>query len=168
MGRARTGAPARLALFGGVAGIGVALDQLAKAVAREALAHGPLTLVPGVLDLRLVMNTGAAFSMGEGAQWLFVLLAVVVVAAATVFVARTADLTAPFVASLACVAGGGVGNLIDRVAAGQVTDFLATTFVSFPVFNVADVFVTVGVVASLVCFWRRDERRAAEQGGARV
>ena len=147
----------------GVAALAVALDQLSKAAAREGLAHGPVTLIDGVLDLHLVMNTGAAFSICEGSQWLFALLAVVAVVACAVFVARAADLTVPFLCSLGSVAGGGVGNLIDRVTSGEVTDFLATTFVSFPVFNVADVFVTVGVALALVCFWRWDERRAAAE-----
>ena len=61
--------------------------------------------------------------------------------------------------ALGAVAGGGVGNLIDRVAAGGVTDFFATAFVDFPVFNVADIFVTCGVVLVLVLWWRWDKER---------
>ena len=57
------------------------------------------------------------------------------------------------------VLGGGVGNMIDRMVMGYVTDFLATTFVSFPVFNVADMFVTCGVVISFVIYTAWESRR---------
>lgn len=66
------------------------------------------------------------------------------------------------VCSLGLVAGGGVGNLIDRIVAGEVTDFFATTFVNFPVFNVADIFVTCGVVAVLLCWQRWDAGRGED------
>ena len=72
---------------------------------------------------------------------------------------------APLAAALGAVAGGGVGNLIDRVIAGQVTDFFATAFIDFPVFNVADIFVTCGVILSLILAWRFD---AARDGGGQT
>ena len=145
--------------FAVVAVAGVVLDQVTKAWARAALAAGRVTVVPGVLDLVLVKNTGAAFSIGSGATWAFALLAVVIVAALVAWVVRERAMPAPLACALGAVAGGGVGNLIDRVAAGEVTDFFATTFVSFPVFNVADIFVTCGVVLVLVLWWRWEARR---------
>lgn len=161
MGRGR-----RMALFLAIMSVAAVLDQLTKVLARDFLSTGDMTLVPGVLDLVLLKNTGAAFSIGEGSQWLFVLMAIVVVAAAAIFVLRAEGLTIPLVCSLACVAGGGIGNLIDRVVFGEVTDFLATSFIDFPVFNVADVFVTCGVAVALVCLWRWDERGASESNEA--
>lgn len=149
-----------LAATCGVALAAVVLDQATKAWARAALAGGPAPLVPGVMDLVLVKNTGAAFSMGEGKQWLFVLLALVIVVGCVAWVAREREMPLPLACALGAVVGGGVGNLIDRVVAGEVTDFFATTFISFPVFNVADVFVTCGVVLVLVLWWRWDSSRA--------
>ena len=134
----------RLALFALVAAAVVALDQLSKAAARSALVPGePVTLVPGVMDLSLVYNTGAAFSLGEGGGPLFVLLAAAILVAGLVVAWRRA----------------GVGNAIDRVALGAVTDFFKTTFVDFAVFNVADIFVTCGVVLAVVLYWRWDLAR---------
>lgn len=149
----------RIAAFGGVAALAVVLDQVSKAWARTALAGGPAPLVPGVLDLSLVMNTGAAFSIGSGSTWVFVILALVICAGAAVWVVRERQMPVSVAAALGAVAGGGVGNLIDRVVARQVTDFLATTFIDFPVFNVADIFVTCGVVIALVLLWRWDAER---------
>lgn len=150
----------RLALFALVAAAVVALDQLSKAAARSALVPGePVTLVPGVMDLSLVYNTGAAFSLGEGGGPLFVVLASAILVAGLVVAWRRADVPLPLLLAVAAVAGGGVGNAIDRVALGAVTDFFKTTFVDFAVFNVADVFVTCGVVLAVVLYWRWDLAR---------
>lgn len=141
----------------------VVVDQVTKAWARAALASGSVTLIPGVLDLRLTFNTGAAFSMGQGAGWVFVAVALAVLAAVFWAVSTSPGMPLALVTSLACVAGGGLGNMVDRVLAGQVTDFLATAFIDFPIFNVADCFVTCGVVVSLVLFWRWDAGREADE-----
>lgn len=150
----------RLALFALVAAAVVALDQLSKAAARSALVPGePVTLVPGVMDLSLVYNTGASFSLGEGGGPLFVVLAAAILVAGLVVAWRRADVPLSLLLAVAAVAGGGVGNAIDRVALGAVTDFFKTTFVDFAVFNVADIFVTCGVVLAVVLYWRWDLAR---------
>ena len=150
----------RLALFALVAAAVVALDQLSKVAARSALVPGELvTLIPGVMDLSLVYNTGAAFSLGEGGGPLFVVLAAAILVAGLVVAWRRADVPPPLLLAVAAVAGGGVGNAIDRVALGAVTDFFKTTFVDFAVFNVADIFVTCGVVLAVVLYWRWDLAR---------
>ena len=129
----------------------VVLDQATKVAVRHLMPLGSPSrvLIPGVLDLYRVENTGAAFSIGEGATWLFVICAMVAFAVACILVWSN-DLPYPLVLSLGCVAGGGAGNMIDRLAMGSVTDFLATSFMDFPVFNVADIFVTCGVAVSML------------------
>ncbi len=145
---------ARLGVLIAITLAGVAADQLVKALMRTMLADGPRTLIPGVMDLVLVENSGAAFSLGEGATPLFVLVALAVVAAVAYFIARTPQASLALVVSMSCVAAGGLGNMVDRLAKGTVTDFFCTTFVSFPVFNVADIFVTLGVLVTFVLFMR--------------
>ena len=140
----------RFILVAAIMFVVAALDQLTKAWAREALASGSMTFIPGVLDFRLTFNTGAAFSIGQGKGLIFALVAAAVVVFVFILVGRDPDLPLPLVCSLAAIAGGGLGNMIDRVVAGQVTDFIATTFINFPVFNVADSFVTVGVILTIV------------------
>lgn len=133
----------------------VMADQATKVAVRHLMPLGSpsRTLIPGVINLMRVENTGAAFSIGRGSTWLFVGCAVVAFVLACLLVWYN-DLPFPLAISLGCVAGGGVGNMIDRVATGSVTDFLATAFMDFPVFNVADIFVTCGVVVSLVLYLR--------------
>lgn len=140
----------RFALVAAIMCVVAALDQLTKLWARETLAAGSMTFIPGILDFRLTFNTGAAFSIGQGKGLLFAMVAAAVVVFVFILVWREPNLPLPLVCSLAAIAGGGLGNMIDRVIAGQVTDFIATTFISFPVFNVADSFVTVGVILTIV------------------
>ena len=157
----------RLALFALVAAAAVVLDQLSKLAARDLLVPGePVTLIPGVMALSLIYNTGAAFSMGEGAGPLFVLVAAVMCVAGVYVAWRRTDVPLSLLLTLAAVVGGGIGNAIDRVALGAVTDFFATTFMDFAIFNVADIFVTCGVPVALVLWWRWDlarERAAAAE-----
>jgi signal peptidase II len=151
MRRTTKGRAARIGAFVGIAAAGVIVDQATKALMRATLVPGERTaLVPGVMDLLLVENTGAAFSIGEGATWLFSLVALAVIVLALAWVVRDGTMRPALVASLACVAGGGAGNLIDRIVRGSVTDFLATAFIDFPVFNVADILVTLGVIVSFL------------------
>ena len=149
----------RLVVFWLVVGVVALVDQATKAAVRQVVVPGGQPFVPGVLDLVLVETTGAAFSIGLGAGALFVLVALAVLACANVVVWRHADLPLPLVVAIGLVAGGGLGNMIDRVCKGSVTDFLATTFMNFPVFNVADVCVTVGVAVAFVLYLAWDRRR---------
>lgn len=151
----------RLATMAGITAGVVALDQATKAAVRAAGEAGqlPRTLIPGVLDLKLVYNTGAAFSFGAGggATWFFALVAVIIFVGVAFYLCAEENLSRLEVVSLCAVAAGGIGNLIDRLMAGQVTDFLATTFIDFPVFNVADIAVTCGVIVMLACVLFRRE-----------
>lgn len=154
---------ARLALLGGAAAAVVVLDQLSKAWVRAALVPGkPVTLIPHVMDLSLVYNTGAAFSMGEGRGALFVLICAVICAVCCVLAWRERDMPPALLAMLGCICGGGIGNAIDRVMAGRVTDFFATTFMDFAVFNVADVFITCGVILAFILWYRWDAKRETD------
>ena len=152
----------RIAMFWFLVMLVVTIDQATKAAAIEVLEHGPLTVIPGIIDFVLIKNTGAAFSIGEGAGALFALIAMAAVIGAAVFVVKSDDMPFGFAASIALVAGGGLGNMIDRIFMGSVTDFIKTTFVSFPVFNVADMCVTVGVILSMVFFYKWNPGEEAE------
>ena len=163
--RPHLSAPARLGTYAGAAAAVVALDQVTKALVRGSLVPGkPVTLIPHVMDLSLVYNTGAAFSMGEGKGLLFVLVAAGIALGCAVLAWREDDVPVPLVVTLGCVAGGGVGNAIDRVVAGQVANFFATTFMDFAVFHVADIFLTCGGIIDLVLWvhWDREREAAGE------
>lgn len=146
----------------------VIADQATKVAVRHLMPLGSPArpFIPGVIDLYRVENTGAAFSIGRGATWLFVLCAAAAFLVAC-YLVWSNELPFSLVLSLGCVAGGGVGNMIDRVATGSVTDFLATTFISFPVFNVADIFVTCGVMVSLLLYLRWEATQGRLEHGDR-
>ena len=136
----------RFAAAAGISALFLVLDQITKAVVRNALVlgvPGP-ELIPGVIRLFYVLNVGAAFSLGEGLGGAFVLLALAVIAATVWYLWKTPLLSHLEVVGLAMVVGGAVGNAIDRLTCGYVVDFFATEFIDFPVFNVADIGITVG------------------------
>ena len=149
----------------------VVLDQFTKylTVANIDL-YEKLSFIPGILRLTHVRNTGAAFSMFSGMQWLFAL----------VFLFFTGLLLFEYFKKpmpfskferwcIAAVYGGGVGNMIDRVRWGYVVDMLEMEFMEFPVFNVADCFITCGCIALMVSliffnkkFWK-DEKHGTDR-----
>lgn len=152
----------RVAGFALACGIIVVLDQLIKMYMRDFLTDGrSVTLIPGVMDLHLVFNQGAAFGLGEGGAWIFVAIAILICAGCAAYVIFGRP-SLPLSVVLGVAAGGGVGNLIDRVATGSVTDFFMPTFVHFAVFNVADIAITCGFVLAVVLFWRAETKREAE------
>jgi signal peptidase II len=130
----------------------VAIDQLSKSWALVALRDAPIDLF-WTLRLRLTFNTGAAFSVGTGFPWLFVVLGVLVLGALGAFIVRS-DIPRGAAAALGLVGGGALGNLFDRVLRGHdgaVVDFI--DFQWWPVFNLADASIFIGVLLLLVT-WR--------------
>lgn len=157
---ARVRSKRRLIMLLCVAAGVVVLDQVSKAIARATLVEGEsVTLISGVIDLKLTYNTGAAFSLGEGAGPFYVLMAVAMFAFGVWLAWKRTDTPTSLVAAVACVVGGGIGNAIDRVVLGAVTDFFNPTFIDFAVFNVADSFITVGVIVAFLIWWRWDDAR---------
>ena len=156
----------RLIAAGVIAASILLVDQLSKAWVRGtiALTGETLEVIPGVISFWYVTNTGAAFSLGEGMGLVFVLLALVVTVAAAWYLATTRAVSWFEVVGLAMVVGGAIGNAIDRVAFGYVTDFIATEFIDFPVFNVADIGVTVGVAVAFIGFVFLNPEGREEEG----
>jgi len=146
----------------------IALDQLSKwwALASLQPAGVPHPVIPGLLNWTLAFNRGAAFSFlahGDGWQrWLFVALAVVICAAMAAWLARVPRRDWRTALPLSLIIGGAVGNVIDRLHAAQVTDFIQVYFRqwSYPVFNLADSAITVGAVL-LIAFGLFADRHAA-------
>jgi signal peptidase II len=126
----------------------VLADQLVKraVVLRLGGARGTaLRFVPGLFNIVYVENTGAAFSILQGKRIFLILFTLLLIAALIVCIFLKRKTLAPvLLAGLSLVAGGGLGNLIDRLRLGYVVDYLAFQPFSFPVFNLADVSVCVG------------------------
>jgi signal peptidase II len=143
--RARRRAAARA---GAVAGVVVGLDQLTKHTIGTSIAPGHVTtLVPGVLHLVYERNTGVAFSALSGAGVvIYVLIAAVAVVVVAFLLARPERRWIWLPTGM--LVGGAAGNLIDRVASGSVIDFIKLPH--WPVFNLADSSITVGVIVMAV------------------
>ena len=152
------------ALF--AAGI-VAADQITKflTVANIAL-HEDKPFIPNFLSLTYEQNRGAAFSSFEGMQWLFALIFVVfTVLILWEYFKKSMPFTTFDRWCIAAIYGGGLGNMIDRVRLGFVVDMIQTDFMDFPVFNVADCFITCGCFALMVSlfffnkeFWKEEKK----------
>ena len=156
---------ALMALF--AAGI-VAVDQWTKALTVANIAlYQDVEFIPGFLGFTYVRNTGAAFSSFEGQQWLFALIFIVfTVAILWEFRKNSLKFNTFERWCIAAIYGGGLGNMIDRLRLGYVVDMIETKFISFPVFNVADCFITCGcfaIVISLVFFnrefWKEEKKK---------
>ena len=145
----------------------VGVDQFTKylTVAKIPL-FDDVPFIPGFLNFTYVRNTGAAFSMLQGAQWFFALMFLLLT---VLLLLEYFKKPLPFTAferwCIAAIYGGGLGNMIDRVRLGYVVDMIETQFIRFPVFNVADCFITCGCIllmAHLIffnkSFWK-DEKK---------
>ena len=156
------------ALMAAFAAVIVIVDQVTKYL---TLANIPLggfvEAIPGLFHLTYVRNFGAAFSSFEGQQWLF----------AIIFALFTAGIIYDFTKNylpftklerwlIAAIYGGGLGNMIDRLRFGYVVDMISVDFMDFPVFNVADCFITCGCILLLAHliffnkeFWKDDKKK---------
>lgn len=140
----------------------LALDQWTKWLVESHLPHpSSREIVPGLFHLSHVKNTGVAFGLladlGEaGAAWLLALLGLAAITVVVVYFRRTPAQDKALLTALALVLGGAVGNLIDRVTRGAVTDFLGVYIGSYrwPDFNVADSAISIGLALLLLDSFR--------------
>jgi signal peptidase II len=129
------------------AGLVFLLDQLSKALAVANLPLGSSApLLPGLLSLQLVQNTGAAFSLFSGNPQLLGVVSLLVSIGIAVWIQRQGQLTLTRSLGVGLLLGGALGNGLDRWRLGYVVDFLALVPVSFPVFNLADVAINLAVL----------------------
>lgn len=131
----------------------VLVDQLTKYLAVVHLkGQNPIVLIRGVLELYYLENQGAAFSMLQNQQVFFYVLTIIFLIVAGLFLAKVPATTkyTPLRISLLVLCAGAVGNLIDRIVHKYVVDFIYFVIIDFPVFNVADIYVTLGVIV-LIC-----------------
>ena len=145
----------------------VAADQVTKLLVVQYIPlHTDVEVIPGLFHLTYAQNTGAAFSSFEGMQWLFVgLFALLTVLLFLEYFKKPMPFSAFERWCIAAIYGGGLGNVIDRVVLGYVVDMIEVDFINFPVFNVADSFITCGCIALIVHlvffnkqFWKEEKK----------
>jgi len=131
--------------------LSVFLDRITKLWAvNNLLEVGDIPVINNVFHLTYAENTGAAFSILRGKQTFFIIVTVIGLIAILWFYIKK-PINHPMLSiALAFIAGGGIGNLIDRIKYGYVVDFLYIKIIRFPIFNLADIFVTTG---SILLIW---------------
>ena len=143
-----------------VAGIIVALivlDQLVKAYVVQNIALGEVkSWIPNLVSLTYLQNRGAAFSMLQDQQWFFAVITLVVMAGAVWYLHKHIEDSLWTVFGLILIIAGGWGNFIDRVSQGFVVDMFHLDFVNFAIFNVADSYLTVGVLVLLLAMLKEE------------
>lgn len=145
----------------------VVLDQVTKILAVKYLM--PVDTVPiikSVLHLTYLENTGAAFGSLKNSRWVFLAVSTFAIIALVFYMFRFKPKNRVLSAGLAFIIGGGIGNMIDRIAKGYVVDFVDFRLVNFAVFNVADSFVCVGaalVIIYIFFFAEKEDKNAKNE-----
>ena len=132
--------------------IGIILDQYTKFLAITKLKDRPISIIDGVFELQYLENKGAAFGILQNQQWLFLLIGIPFSIIAFLFYIRLPK-TKKMLPVRYCVLftiTGTIGNLIDRIRFSYVVDFLYFKLIDFPIFNVADIFVSVSAIIIVI------------------
>ena len=135
----------------------IILDQAVKGyVVKEIPLGGMRRFIPKVVSLTYLKNSGAAFSMLENQQWFFTIITLIAMGAAFVYLYRHIKGSIWLLLGLTLIISGGIGNFIDRLRQGFVVDMFHLDFMNFAIFNVADIYLTVGVGLLLIYLLREE------------
>lgn len=154
-------------LIYGIAGIIIfciltVIDQISKYAAVMCLKdQPPFIIIRNVFELQYLENRGAAFGIMQGQRGIFLIITIIILAAA-IYIYAKLPLNRRF-SILRClivlISAGAVGNMIDRIRQGYVVDFFYISAINFPIFNVADIYVTCSAIALIitVLFYYKDD-----------
>lgn len=140
----------------------IAVDQLTKYLVVIQMEQGQsIELISGFLYLTSHRNAGAAFGILQGQMWLFYIATVIVVGVIVYMIITQAKESRFFGISLGLVLGGAIGNFIDRLLEGEVVDFIDVFIFTynFPIFNVADSALVIGVGMMMIYFILEEKRQ---------
>ena len=139
----------------------ILLDQVTKYLARIKLVDNPVPIIPNVFSFTYLENTGSIWGILQGKTLFLVILSLVLLGLLIGFLYKLPS-TSHFLPLRLCllfITAGAIGNLIDRIWFGFVTDFLYFELIHFPIFNIADIYITVSefVLIGLILFYYKDE-----------
>ena len=135
----------------------IILDQFVKAYVVQNIALGEVkSWIPNLVSLTYLQNRGAAFSMLQDQQWFFAVITLVVMAGAIWYLHKHIEDSLWIVFGLVLIIAGGLGNFIDRIGQGFVVDMFHLDFINFAIFNVADSYLTVGVLVLLLAMLKEE------------
>ena len=134
-------------LWGLIAVLIIALDQITKYLVINNIGpNDTVTVIKNVFEFVYVKNTGGAFSILNNATWLLSIVSIIFCIGVVVYFIKVKPKEKNICLALSMMFAGALGNAIDRIFRGFVVDFIKTSFINFPVFNVADIAITVGAV----------------------
>lgn len=140
----------------------VLIDQVSKYLTQAYVDIGQqIEWIPGLLSVTHIHNTGAAWSILEGQMWFFYIITVIVVVMIIYYMQQMKD--EPLLKTgLAFILGGALGNFIDRLLHQYVIDMIQLDFIDFPIFNLADTALTIGVILLFIqyIFLDRQEKES--------
>ncbi|EFR44251.1 signal peptidase II [Streptococcus pseudoporcinus] len=135
----------------------IILDQVSKWWIVGHIALGDVRpFIPGVLSLTYLQNRGAAFSILQNQQWFFALMTIVVIGFAIVYYLRAKKMPILKEFALILIISGGIGNFSDRLRLGYVVDMIHLDFMNFAIFNLADSYLSLGVLMLVLILWKED------------
>ena len=135
----------------------IALDQWVKAYVVQEIPLGEVRpWIPNLVSLTYLQNRGAAFSMLQDQQWFFAIITLLVMAGAIWYLHKHMEASLWLVFGLTLIIAGGLGNFIDRMSQGFVVDMFHLDFINFAIFNVADSYLTVGVIVLLIAMLKEE------------
>lgn len=142
-------------------------DLVTKNIAHYVIANAPgatVTVIPGFFSFAYTENTGAAWSILSNATWLLTIISFFASVGLIIFLFKTKDKNRFMRMSVTLILAGAVGNLYDRLFLGYVRDMMKFDFINFPIFNVADVAMVVGVIMLIVyvIFIYKEPKKAIE------
>lgn len=142
-------------------GMGIVFDQYTKYLAVTNLKDAPFPIIDGIFELRYLENRGAAFGMLQNQQWFFLVIGFLLLIVITILYIRLPHTKRllPLRICMIFITCGAIGNMIDRIRLNYVIDFLYFELIDFPIFNVADIYVSVAtfVLVILLLFYYKDE-----------
>lgn len=137
----------------------VFIDQLSKGLINIGMnLNQSIEIIPNFLNLTYVHNTGAAFSIFEGAKWFFIITAIIVLNIIYIFFIKDKELKNSEIVIYSLMISGIIGNLIDRVVFGYVIDFIDVNIFNFAIFNLADSFIVIAVILLLIMMGGKNAR----------
>ena len=126
------------------------IDQISKGLINLYMNVNESIKLFNLLSLTYVHNTGAAFSMLEGARWLFIILGIIALNVIFIFFIKDKKLNNFEIITYSLLLSGIMGNLIDRLLYGYVIDFIDVNILNFAIFNFADSFMVIGVILLMI------------------
>ena len=133
------------------------IDIVSKLIVSSLMnVHDSIIIIKDFFYITYVRNTGAAWSMFAGKTWLLIVVSLIIIGFICLYVYKNKPKSKVEVVGYSLVLGGAIGNFLDRIIYGYVIDFFDFYIFGYdyPIFNVADIFIVIGVLILVICVWR--------------